>query len=758
LSLYIIAEAGVNHDGLPGQAHDLVDMAKRAGADAVKFQLFNTMELVSPDARMAEYQKECGLGKTVFTQFDMLKGLELEPHVLRELKAHCTEKGLDFIVTPFDKKSLSLAARLDVNIIKLSSDALTDAFFLELAAAYVSERSGSGVERKLVMSTGMADIYEIRQAVNLVLSRGAPDPALLYCVSAYPACLEEINLKGLEKINLTFPGFKTGFSDHTLDDIAGICAVSMGAVIIEKHITLDRGFSGPDHRASMDEHGFTGYVKKLRSAHDICFKEVSKKAGPRETEVMKHARRSLFAELAISRGQSFAGRVAAKRPGQGISSFRAEAIKSTRTAKRNYRPGEMIDPCEDSLKICAVTGSRADYGLLFPLLRRAAGDPFFEVHIAAGGVHFSAEQGNAIEKVNSMAPDFVNFTLHKIDMDSGRDDNMGICSSFARGIKGYSALFNKIDPDLVIGLGDRYELLSAVTAAYLSRIPVTHIHGGEVTRGFLDDPLRHAVTKLSTIHFTASPEYYNRVIQLGEEPERVFLTGAPGIDNINDFRLLSKPDAAKLLQIPENRPYVLVTWHPNPLDKEESDQGILNILEAAAFFPELVFVFTMPNQDHGHKSIVRVLEQACNQAREQVCSQAREQAGPAIRLFNSLGTINYLSALKWCAFVAGNSSSGIIEAPVLKKPAVNIGSRQAGRLRSPAVIDCACSVKSIKYAFKKALNPDFKRLCRDSHAAYGMPGGSDRILNEIKRLANLKDRFRGLLKKDFYDLSGDFHD
>ena len=369
-------------------------------------------------------------------------------------------------------------------------------------------------------------------------------------------------------------------------------------------------------------------------------------------------------------------------------------------------------------KICFITATRAEYGLLKPVMMRAAADSEIELQILVLGMHLSPEFGFTYREIENDG--FV--ITRKTETLLSSDTPAGISKSMGLTMISVTDALLELAPDMVVVLGDRYEIFAAVSAAYTLRIPVAHLAGGEVTAGALDEGFRHSISKMSRLHFTANETYRRRVIQLGEAPETVFAVGDTGAENIRRQSLLSRPEIEKELGIKSDEPYFLITYHPVTLGQGDAAEEAERLLSACAAFPDIRLIVTAANADAAGRRI--------NQKWEEY-----QTAEPGrIQLFSSLGQLRYLSAMKYCKAVLGNSSSGILEAPTMGRPSVNIGSRQEGRLRAASVIDCLPETEAIKAAITKALSPEYQDGSHFQNTPYGQgQETSDRILREIKR-------------------------
>ena len=385
-------------------------------------------------------------------------------------------------------------------------------------------------------------------------------------------------------------------------------------------------------------------------------------------------------------------------------------------------------------RICIATGTRADYGLLYWLMRDLSDHPGFELSIIASAMHLAPQFGETIRFIRQDGFE-IDATVACLDED---DSDAGMGRAYVRATQGFLSALEAIKPDCLILLGDRFEALAAATAATFLHIPVGHIHGGEVTLGAIDEVFRHAITKMAHLHFTAAEEYRQRVIQMGEAPDRTFNVGTVGLDNFLRLDLPSKADLMADLDLPEDSDYALVTYHPATMEKAGPLAGLEALLEAFEAFPDLKLVITKANADPGGRRINERLE-------------SFEAHWPdRVRLVTSLGQVRYLAAMKTATMVIGNSSSGIIEAPAVDVPTVNIGTRQEGRLRAQSIIDVAETAADIKAGIARALDPAFRDGLKAETPPYGRPGNATgRIVSVLE-----KTRFEDLGRKPFSDLPG----
>ncbi len=384
-------------------------------------------------------------------------------------------------------------------------------------------------------------------------------------------------------------------------------------------------------------------------------------------------------------------------------------------------------------KVCVVTGTRAEYGLLKPLIEKISNDAELQLQLVATGMHLSPEFGLTYKEIEQ---DGFEIT-ERNEMLLSSDTPNGITKSVGLGIIGFADIFTRIAPDMAVILGDRYEALAAATAAMIHRIPIAHIHGGELTLGAIDDAIRHSVTKMGTLHFTATEEYRRRVIQMGEAPENVFYVGALGVENIKTQKLMEKGELAQSLKTDLDMPYVMVTFHPVTLENNTAGEQFENLLSVLEKYKEYRIIFTKANADTDGRVI--------NQKIDQYVEQNSKRASA----YTSLGMMRYLSAVKYCEMVIGNSSSGIVEAPSFRVPTVNIGNRQIGRIRAESVIDCGNSSEDIYTAIEKAKVIKIEGMLQKMKNPYEKSGTSEKIYSEIKKYL-LQNK---MTEKRFYDTS-----
>ena len=383
-------------------------------------------------------------------------------------------------------------------------------------------------------------------------------------------------------------------------------------------------------------------------------------------------------------------------------------------------------------KIAVITGSRAEYGLLYWIIKGIHDDPQLKLQLIVTGMHLSPEFGLTIREIEKDG-----FPIaERVEMLLSSDTETAIATSMGLGMIGFAKAYECLKPNMIVVLGDRFEILSAVSAAVPFRIPVAHIHGGESTEGAMDETIRHAVTKMSHLHFTSTEEYRRRVVQMGENPERVFCFGAPGLDNVYKLDLMGSEDLFRGLGLPENKKIGIVTYHPVTLEGDTAESQISEILEAAKAFTNMYWVFTLPNADTGGRIIIKRLKDFVAEYPDKG------------KCFASLGQLRYLSLLKSASVMVGNSSSGLIEAPAFELPVINTGDRQKGRVRGQNVIDVPeCKKDAIVSAINIAISPEFKASLRGIKNPYGEGHASGRILEKLKAVPLGEN----LIKKRFYD-------
>jgi len=384
-------------------------------------------------------------------------------------------------------------------------------------------------------------------------------------------------------------------------------------------------------------------------------------------------------------------------------------------------------------KICVLTGSRAEYGLLRCIMESIKADSVLTLQIIATGMHLSPEFGLTYREIEKDG-----FRInHKVEMLLSSDTTLAMAKSTGIGLGGIAAALDDLSPDIVLVLGDRFEIFAGASAAYLLRIPIAHIHGGEVTEGAVDDALRHAISKLSQLHFTSTENYRKRVIQMGEQPDRVFCLGAPGIDAIEMLELMPREKLEKSIGFVLGERFLLVTFHPVTLGSNPSSEEMAELLAALTCLPKDVrILFTMPNADAGGRLLAQQIRKFVDDYPDRAAA------------FASLGHLRYLSAMKHCLAVVGNSSSSLIEAPSLGVGIVNIGDRQKGRIQAESVINCTPDRSEIAQAFARALSPEYQGAAAAVVNPYGKAGASKRIADVVANypLADLQ-------RKSFYDMS-----
>ena len=383
-------------------------------------------------------------------------------------------------------------------------------------------------------------------------------------------------------------------------------------------------------------------------------------------------------------------------------------------------------------KICVITGTRAEYGLLYWIIKKLHHDNEIEFQLIVTGMHLSSEFGLTYKQIEEDG-----FTItKKIETLLSSDSTISISKSIGLGLISFSEALEELTPDLVLVLGDRFEIFSAVSACMISRVPVAHCHGGEATEGLIDEPIRHSITKMSHLHFTSTDVYRNRVIQMGERPNNVFNTGALGIESINKLKLLSLLEFQESIEFDITSPLkFLVTFHPVTLDIKSAEIQMKELLAALNSYKDAKIIFTKANADTDGRVINKLIDKYVKNNPHQSIA------------FNSLGQLRYLSAIQHVDIVIGNSSSGLLEVPSFKKATINIGDRQLGRIKAKSVIDCEAKETSIYEAIEKAQSEVFKKELQKTENLYGIGNPSEEIINILKTVS-----LDNIIKKKFYDL------
>ncbi len=382
-------------------------------------------------------------------------------------------------------------------------------------------------------------------------------------------------------------------------------------------------------------------------------------------------------------------------------------------------------------KICVVTGSRADYGLLYWLMREIESIDNLKLQIVVTGMHLSPEFGLTFNQIEQDG-----FIIdYKVEMLLSSDSGIGISKSMGLGMIGFADAFEGLKPDLLVLLGDRFEIFSAASVATILKIPIAHLHGGETTEGAFDESFRHSITKMSHLHFVSMLDYRHRVIQLGEYPDRVFNVGAIGIDNIKRLSLLSRKDTEESIGFSLGKRNLLITFHPATLEKSTSKEQFSNLLGALEELEKTNLFFTKTNADTDSRVINKMIDK-----------YVKNHSDKAIA-YTSLGQLRYLSVMKHMDGIVGNSSSGLLEAPSFKIGTVNIGDRQRGRIRSESVVDCDSSMESILSSIRKIYSHSFKEKLISIENPYGNGDTSTKIAKIISNYP-----LENILKKSFYNI------
>ena len=381
-------------------------------------------------------------------------------------------------------------------------------------------------------------------------------------------------------------------------------------------------------------------------------------------------------------------------------------------------------------KICVVTGTRAEYGLLYWLIKEIENDNKLELKIIATGMHLSPEFGLTYKEIEK------DFKIDKkIEILLSSDTSIGLSKTMGLAQISFAEAYDDLKPDIIVVLGDRYEIFSAVSAAMIARIPIVHLHGGEATEGVIDEAIRHSITKMSHLHFTATEDYKNRVVQLGEEPNRVFNVGGIGIENIKRLKLLTKDEFEKSIDFKLNIKNILVTFHPVTLENKTTKKQFQELLDAIDELKDTNIIFTKTNSDTDGRVINRMIDQYINK-------NSDKSTGAT-----SLGQLKYLSALQYVDAVVGNSSSGLLEAPSFKIATINIGDRQNGRIKAKSVIDCLPEKKILMKIFETIYSNKFKKILKNVKNPYDKGHASQEIVKILKTV-----KLENILKKKFFNI------
>jgi len=378
-------------------------------------------------------------------------------------------------------------------------------------------------------------------------------------------------------------------------------------------------------------------------------------------------------------------------------------------------------------RVTVFTGSRAEYGLMRTLISLLAQNSTIDIQILVSGTHLALKYGNTLNEVvqDNFAP------IHQVDIDLSDNSPVGVCASMGKAIAGYGNMLQILSPDIIVALGDRYECFCAVSAASVLRVPVAHIYGGGTTQGAVDEVFRHAMTKMSHLHFVSCERNRQRVLQMGESPERIWLVGSTGIENILTLPILAEEDVRKYLFLPEGVPYVVVTYHPVTLESSSFKKHINSLLDALRAQEGLYYVFTGANADAGGQDINDML-------------RAQTAGDPRMRFFMSLGVLNYINAVRYSVGVVGNSSSGVGEVPSLSVPVLDIGDRQKGRERSPAVLHCQPESDALLEALGRLRMPETIEIAKSTPNPLERPHPSQYIANILA-----KHSLENILYKEF---------
>ena len=664
----VIAEAGVNHNGDLGRARDMVAAAAEAGADYIKFQGFRADEIVVADASTAAYQ---AANTGVQNQHQLLRSLEISLDEMALLAQECRTRGIRFLCTPFDVSMTAELVGMGMDRIKVASGELTNIPALSRFA-----RFGLPV----ILSTGMAMIDEVDTAVVALRDGGAGDITLLHCTSLYPAPPESLNLRAMVTLAERF-GLPVGYSDHSLDDYAAVAATALGATVIEKHFTLDRSLPGPDHRASLEPGELASMIARLEKTA-AALGDGDKRPTPGEMETARLVRRSWHASRSLSAGVRLGETdVMLSRPGDGLApadSPIGRVLALPLALGAPIRTADLL-PRPVVIRILSVSTSRADIGILQPVWGAVAARRDCDLHVLLTGMHCVAEDLESVMRLDDA-------TVHRGGADLGGRTGAEAARAMAAIAETAGACIAETCPDAVLVVGDRLDMMPVATAAVPFNVPLVHLHGGEVTEGAVDDRIRHAVTKLAHMHCVSSKRACERLLGMGEEPWRVHVTGAPGLDTLVGAPRLARREFLETVGMAGIDSLRLVTVHPetnapDPLAPLDAVLGALETRPAST-------LITAPNSDPAGVEARRRIDTFVARNR---WAAFRETLGPAL----------YPNALRHAAVMVGNSSSGVIEAGLFGLPVINVGDRQAERERGSNVTDVENDARAVTAALDR---------------------------------------------------------
>ena len=716
---FIIAEAGVNHNGKLEMAKKLIDVAKTAGADAVKFQTWITEEIVTKNAPKAEYQKKSN-GKT---QYEMIKKLELTYDDFRELKKYADEKGIIFMSTPDDEKSVDFLHSIKIPAFKIGSGELTNDPMLKKIAKK---------NHPIILSTGMSTLEEVSHAIDVIAKTGNKKLVLLHCTSRYPTKIEEINLKAMLILQQEF-GVPVGYSDHTLGIDVSIAAACLGATVIEKHFTISKKLSGPDHKSSLEPDELKIMIKEIRKIEKMSPEERSKKmdsikdiqiilgssekkptAG--EIETAKVVRKNIVAKKIISRGTRITKADLAMKRSVGTGLYPKDIDKLVgKYAKKTIQKDEIVrlKDVNKRRKIVYVTGTRAEYGVMYQTLEAINQHPHLDLSLIVTGLHLSAIHGYTLSgiKKDGFKIDAV------VDAKIEKMDNVEMAKSIGHCLIGIAEKFRKIRPDIVLLEGDRGEVLAAAIAAAHMNIPIVHISGGDIS-GSIDNSLRKAITNFAHIHLANTPKSAKRLLKIGEQPWRVKMIGALGLDYKFEKIIPSKELSSKF-DLNLKKPIILVAQHPVAAESKNAGLQMKKTLDAVVKLKQQT-ILIYPNADAGSIKMIKVIE--------------RYRKHDFIRVFESLTRRTFLSLMAIADVLIGNSSAGLVETPMFNLSTINIGTRQKGRERANNIIDVGYDTDEIYDATKKILSYKTKQGARKIRTPYKNLNTANKIVDVLFNL------------------------
>lgn len=716
--IFIVAEIGINHNGDLELAKKTIDAAATAGADAVKFQTFFVEEENTKETQKVAYQK---IGEKDTESFiEMIKKYEFGEKEFRILINYCHGKRIIFFSTPSEEKSARFLNKLGVPVFKIASNDMVTTPMLEEVASF---------GKPIILSSGMSALFEIREALEAIRNQDNDQIVLLHCTSNYPCALKDVNLLAMQAMGKELD-ILTGYSDHTQGIEASVMAAGLGACLIEKHFTLDKNLSGPDHKASLDPSEFKKMVIAIRNIEKMNsvqkekalmkIKNFSKIMGSpekrileSEKEMMLMCRKGIVSRHNIKKGEILTLRdIAFKRPAFGLPPKFYKQVVGRRVSADISVDG-FIKLTDLAKKIVYVTGTRAEYGVMKLLLDKMAGSGFFDVSLLVTGAHLSRKFGHTIDEIKNDGFKIAGIINMKIEDGT----NTGMANSMGLGIIGMAKKLSLVKPDLVILTGDRDETLAAAISAKHLNIPIAHISGGDTTRGaVIDEGNRHAITHFADIHFPETENSAKKIIAMRGSNQNVFMVGNPGLISSRSLDEKREKYISRTYHLNLKKPFLLVIQHSLV---SQSWKAREQMRETMAAIKELKMqtIVIYPNADAGRDGIIEVINE--NRSLE------------FLRIFKNIKHGDFTDLMVLAGAMAGNSSCALTEALSFRLPAVNIGQRQTGRQKGNNIIDVGYDRTEIAGAIRKALSPEFRKKISKRNP-YAFPGTEEKIMNILR--------------------------